>query len=230
MLSSASQTIQQINEFGFGWVRAAGSADLIAETLQTLTSYGDYGSPQVVEDLPLKAPGFTATRCARLLQGLADQLLGTGSRLVTGLYFDKAWTAQPVGPHQDLFVPVNGRIDDPAFLRWSARGGYHYVSPPDWVLRESLVLRLHLDPCPGGMGEVSVWPSTHQQRWSKAQVDQLYLQPRTACSAEAGDVLAMSPLLLHCSEPATREGQRRVVHLVYSRAELPPGLAWMTPA
>jgi hypothetical protein len=50
--------------------------------------------------------------------------------------------------------------------------------------------------------------------------------PADACLAARGEVLAMWPLLLHASSPATSPAHRRVLHIEYAAVELPAGLEW----
>jgi hypothetical protein len=47
-----------------------------------------------------------------------------------------------------------------------------------------------------------------------------------ACIGPSGSVLAMRPLLLHASSPASQPVHRRVVHLEYASEPLPGGLRW----
>ena len=46
------------------------------------------------------------------------------------------------------------------------------------------------------------------------------------CEAPRGAVLAMRPLVLHCSSPATAPSHRRVLHLEFAAQPLPGGLEW----
>jgi hypothetical protein len=48
----------------------------------------------------------------------------------------------------------------------------------------------------------------------------------TTCLAAAGDVLAMKALTVHASDPASVPAHRRVLHLDFSTADLPPPLEW----
>ncbi|MCG9895681.1 MAG: phytanoyl-CoA dioxygenase family protein, partial [Fimbriimonadaceae bacterium] len=48
-----------------------------------------------------------------------------------------------------------------------------------------------------------------------------------ATSCLPGDVLWMRPLVFHASGRAATGSHRRVIHLEYSAAELPPGIEWM---
>lgn len=46
------------------------------------------------------------------------------------------------------------------------------------------------------------------------------------CCVNAGDLLLMSPLLLHASRKAKNPVHRRIVHIEYSALVLPEPLAW----
>jgi hypothetical protein len=46
------------------------------------------------------------------------------------------------------------------------------------------------------------------------------------CTADAGGVLLMHPLLLHASSAAVRPARRRVIHVEFAGVGLPGGLRW----
>jgi ectoine hydroxylase-related dioxygenase (phytanoyl-CoA dioxygenase family) len=86
-----------------------------------------------------------------------------------------------------------------------------------------LTLRIHLDDVTEENGALQVLPGSHQ--------DGAVSSPRSpaAIFAKSGDVLAMRPLLSHCSgvsSPGTNR-HRRVIHLEFAASrELPDGYQW----
>jgi hypothetical protein len=135
-----------------------------------------------------------------------------------------------VAPHQDLFVPVAERVDDPACTGWSEKEGILFVQPPVALLEKMIALRVHLDDCGPDNGPLSVVPGSHRAgRLSEA--DALHMTSRhgvVECTASRGDVLVMSPLLLHRSAKAASPSRRRVLHLLYGPPDPPCGLKWRT--
>lgn len=130
--------------------------------------------------------------------------------------------------HQDLHIGVKKRIDTPGFSTWSVKNGILHVQPPTEYLSRMLTVRIHLDDCLAGDGALEVIPSSHytgvlsQRRISDLDAKGNY----TVCSARAGDVLLMRPLLVHRSSPAQDTGHRRIVHIEYTSQQLPDGLEW----
>ena len=92
-----------------------------------------------------------------------------------------------------------------------------HVQPPVAVLEQMLTLRLHLDPCGPDKGPLRVLPGSH--RLGKLSAEQIQHQVRSQvaveCLCEAGEILAMRPLLVHSSGSALRPGRRRVIHLEF---------------
>jgi ectoine hydroxylase-related dioxygenase (phytanoyl-CoA dioxygenase family) len=103
-----------------------------------------------------------------------------------------------------------------------------HVSPPQALLEAMFSLRLHLDDCGPQNGPLKIIPGSH--RLGRLPIrDVLDLGKREAartCLAAAGDILAMKALTVHASDPAATPGHRRVLHLGFSTADLPPPLEW----
>lgn len=173
------------------------------------------------------------------IRQLVQPILGPEAFVVRGLLFDKAPDANwHVGWHQDLMIPVMGRVETAGFDAWSTKAGVTHVRPPVDVLEQMLTVRLHLDDCPADNGPLMVLPGTHRHGRLKTEQINAHLEQQepTLCTATAGDALLMRPLLLHASKKTHAAchqsagppvgGHRRVVHLEYAAVELPGDLAW----
>jgi hypothetical protein len=163
------------------------------------------------------------------LGDLAARLAGKPARLVRILAFDKTpETNWGVPWHQDRTVAVKRRVEADGFGPWTVKAGMPHVSPPQALLEAMFSLRLHLDDCGPENGPLKIIPGSH--RLGRLPVrDVLDLGKRetaTTCLAAAGDVLAMKALTVHASDPADAPGHRRVLHLDFSTADLPPPLEW----
>jgi ectoine hydroxylase-related dioxygenase (phytanoyl-CoA dioxygenase family) len=101
------------------------------------------------------------------------------------------------------------------------KAGVPHVEAPDEVLQHMLTLRIHLDDATEENGPLVVLPGSHTSRDAPAT------RPAVAILAAAGDVLAMRPLLAHCSGASRASSHRRVIHLEFAGSrELPDGYAW----
>jgi ectoine hydroxylase-related dioxygenase (phytanoyl-CoA dioxygenase family) len=105
-----------------------------------------------------------------------------------------------------------------------------HAQAPVSLLREMATLRIHLDDSPAENGALRVVPASHRLGKIPAEGISAELEkaaPVVACECFAGDVLLMSPLLLHSSPRAIEPDRRRVIHFEYApRDQLSPGLRW----
>jgi Phytanoyl-CoA dioxygenase (PhyH) len=152
--------------------------------------------------------------------------LGVQAGLVRVLYFDKPPEQSWALPwHKDLLIAVDSMREAPGYSPPRPRAGVPHTEPPLEVLESMLTLRIHLDEITPENGPLQV--ASGSQRTGKAlQVDGY--ERHSICTA-AGSVLAMTPLLAHCSgrsSPGTTR-HRRILHLEFSGLrELPGGVGW----
>jgi ectoine hydroxylase-related dioxygenase (phytanoyl-CoA dioxygenase family) len=166
------------------------------------------------------------------LDPLAQTLLGSSARAVRAILFDKTPESNWAVPwHQDLSIPLRERHEVDGYAGWSRKEGVWHAQPPRAVLEQMLTLRLHLDDCGAVNAPLRVLPGSH----ARGRLDEAGIAACTAfgeetvCIAQAGDVLAMRPLLLHASNRAARPARRRVLHVEYAGCTLPAPLAWHAP-
>ena len=162
-------------------------------------------------------------RCDKLQQVLIETL-GPASGLVRGLFFDKppdrSWS---LPWHRDRTIAViNNRLTSDHFQHPTVKAGIAHYEASDRQLQQMLTLRIHLDAMTPENGPLAVIPGSHL-------LDPAQEQPPQTLSANAGDVLAMRPLLSHASS-MSREGttaHRRIVHLEFAaNPMLPDGVKW----
>lgn len=160
------------------------------------------------------------------LRHLLTQTLGTQCGLVRGLFFDKppdqTWS---LPWHKDLSIAIreNG-CTSPLYSKARIKAGIPHVEAPRCVLESMLTLRIHLDRVTTENGPLLVIPGSHHL--TEAEVD---LGGATPIHANAGDVLAMRPLLSHSSsssDPETKR-HRRIIHLEFAaKRQLPDEFQW----
>lgn len=156
-----------------------------------------------------------------------EAILGKEYGLVRILYFDKPPERSWALPwHKDLTITVTEGCHSTAWGRKpTLRAGIPHVEAPLCVLEQMLTLRIHLDAATSENGPLQVLPGSH--RTGKELVMQGFAE--TSITSNAGDVLAMRPLLAHCSaksRPETAQ-HRRVLHLEFAASRhLPDGFAW----
>jgi hypothetical protein len=177
-----------------------------------------YAARNVLQLCPIAQ---TCWRTPLLLQ-LLQQELGSECGLVRALYFDKPPDQTWALPwHKDLTIAVADDRHAPGYSRPRLRAEVFHTEPPVEVLEQMLTLRIHLDPATDRNGALSVISGSHR---SGKQLDFRGLRSHlVAC--DAGDVLAMRPLLVHGSgrSAADCRDHRRVLHLEFARSPTLPG-------
>ncbi len=163
------------------------------------------------------------------LKSFCDSILGSEWGVVRGLYFDKPLEASWSLPwHQDMTIAVeSNQLSSGHFCNPTQKAGVDHVEAPNWLLEKMLTIRIHLDPMTRTNGPMLVQPGSHRN--GKYSKQALSLEAPVTLQCNAGDVLAMRPLLSHSSIMSLQGNQlrRRVVHLELSSCrELPDGYKW----
>ncbi len=156
-------------------------------------------------------------------------VIGEGWQCVRAIAFNKSpqsnWS---LGWHQDRTIAVQNKADVSGFGPWSIKDGIVHVEPPFELLERMMTLRLHFDDTPADNGALLVAPTSHRRGMIPVtQVDAiLEACGITQCEAKAGDVWLYSTPILHASARASVASSRRVLHLDFSKDQLPPPLKW----
>ena len=178
----------------------------------------------------LRSPAFTSLASGGRSMETATAILGEGCRPVRMILFDKTPESNwHVAWHQDPCIAVKAKADVPGYAGWSIKSGIPHVQPPASILEQMVTLRYHIDDTPADNGALWVSPRSHRQgRIPESLIPDMTTADRTVvCSAHAGDLLIMRPLLLHASQKATAASpHRRVIHIEYAGVDLPIPLEW----
>ena len=157
---------------------------------------------------------------------LAD-ILGSEFICVRALYFDKhpenSWS---LPWHKDMTIAVaDNRRGSDHFSKPTHKNGVPHVEASTAILNNMLTLRFHLDDVREENGPLEVIPESHLDGKTNSSKH----TSSTFVFCDAGDVLAMRPLLSHKSSgsaPGTRL-HRRVLHFEFSgNPELPDDYQW----
>jgi hypothetical protein len=129
--------------------------------------------------------------------------------------------------HQDTVLPLSRRSDDAAWGPWTVKGGVLHAGAPAETLARIVALRIHLDDSDQSNGPLRVLPGTHAGGVLTHEAIQHLanvIQPAD-CTAPAGGVVAMRPLVVHASSKSTGDRSRRVLHIEYAASmHVAPGL------
>lgn len=224
----------EINRDGFQICREPLSRDTLAQFEAVIDSAREdsyrqrrSGTRYAIRNAHLVLPGLRSLVEEGVLKELAADVLQQPVSLVSATLFDKRPGANWfVPPHQDLQVPIQGRIEDEDWKNWSVKAEQQYVEPPLNVFQQMLAVRVHLDECPGENGALEVVQRSHRWRLTEDEVALIPEQEFQLCPVDAGEILLMNPLLVHRSRSSQLPLRRRVLHVVYSSSELPGGVGW----
>ena len=215
---------QQLEQKGFVLIPNVLSADEVEGLIVALGRVTGAGRRGL-----LTVPAvYNLARLPKMLE-LVRPNLAAEPRPVRAIYFNKTAEANWfVAWHQDLTIAVQAQGAVPEFTGWSVKDGVPHVQPPVELLENMLTLRIHLDDCDETNGALLVSAGTHRLgRLSADQIQELIAKHQEhRCSAKAGDVMLMRPLLLHSSGRSQGLRQRRVLHVEYAGFTLPEPLKW----
>jgi hypothetical protein len=179
-----------------------------------------YGARNLLEIFP----AIVETARRPVLRDFVRAVLGEDAVLVRGLFFDKpperSWS---LPWHRDLTIAVQANdLPSKLFRNPTTKAGVPHVEAPRPLLERMLTLRIHLDAVTDDNGPLSVLPGSHHS-------DEPAAASPVCLHAQAGDVLAMRPLLSHASRLSHPDNtlHRRILHLEFAAEEiLPEGFAW----
>ena len=200
-------------------------AKLITETEPLLAGEKSYG----VRNLFNLIPGVETLAKSGLLKTLAGDILGSGALPVRAIFFDKIPGANwNVAWHQDTTIAVAEKHELIGYGSWSEKAGVIHGEPPLNILENMVTLRVHLDTTGVDNGALRLIPGTHNKgRLGSSEILSLVEGAMVVdCEAEPGDILIMSPLLLHSSRKSRTPAHRRIIHIEYCGQQLAPPLEW----
>lgn len=185
----------------------------------------------------LGKPGHRISGCPEVAR-LASQIVhasefaeaaGDGWRCVRAIAFNKSPIANwNLGWHQDRTIAVARREEVPEYAIWSSKDDLTHVEPPFAVLERMVTLRVHLDRVDADNAPLLIAKGSHQRgKTAGAEIDGVIKGSQIeTCIADAGDGWLYSTPILHASARSTSAGNRRVLHLDFSRDTLPAPLQW----
>jgi len=129
--------------------------------------------------------------------------------------------------HKDLTIAVkDNSLPTTHFSKPTRKAGIDHVEASQTVLENMLTLRIHLDEVTESNGPLEVIPGSHHS----GKPNEPTPNERVKILCDAGDVLAMRPMLSHGSGHTDPEGnlRRRILHLEFCGIEiLPDAYHWM---
>lgn len=161
------------------------------------------------------------------LNNIIFDLFGDEYFVVKSIYFDKPENSNWfVSYHQDLTISVDKKLNLDGFGPWTTKQNQFAVQPPLDILQDNFTIRIHLDNTNEENGALKVIPTSHLKGIYRPGTIDWTVENETTCNVKKGGIMFMKPLLLHSSSRTTNNNKRRVLHIEFSRSELPDNLNW----
>ena len=161
------------------------------------------------------------------LQKIIETAFGKGYFITKSIYFDKPEKSNWfVAYHQDLTISVNKKIEIENFENWTVKQNQFAVQPPAAILENNFTIRIHIDKTTKDNGALKVINNSHSKGILRIEKLDFENEKETICEVEKGGIMIMKPLLFHASNKTTNNERRRVIHIEFSKHELPDGLEW----
>ena len=93
-------------------------------------------------------------------------------------------------------------------------------------MKDNFTIRIHLDETNEQNGALKVIPKSHLKGIYRPETIDWNKETETFCCVGKGGIMFMKPLLLHASNRTTNKNKRRVLHIEFSKHELPDNLSW----
>lgn len=147
--------------------------------------------------------------------------------ITKSIYFDKPEKSNWfVAYHQDLTISVNKKIELENFENWTVKQNQFAVQPPVAILENNFTIRIHIDKTTKDNGALKVINNSHSKGILRIEKLDFGKEKETICEVQKGGIMIMKPLLFHASNKTTNNERRRVIHIEFSKQELPEGLEW----
>ncbi|WP_431244114.1 phytanoyl-CoA dioxygenase family protein [Flavobacterium sp. P21] len=161
------------------------------------------------------------------LNQIIESNFGKGYFITKSIYFDKPEKSNWfVAYHQDLTISVDKKIEAENFENWTVKQNQFAVQPPKEILEDNFTIRIHIDKTTKDNGALKVINNSHSKGILRIENLDFEKETETICEVEKGGIMIMKPLLFHASNKTTNNERRRVIHIEFSREQLPQGLEW----
>lgn len=176
---------------------------------------------QFLKEIPAAIPVIFNEK----IKALITALFGENYFVSKSIYFDKPQRSNWfVAPHRDLTISVNKKVSLPGFTNWTVKQNQFAVQPPVDILKENFTVRIHLDDTDKYNGALKVVVGSHLI--NDLATENVEQAGEVVCDVKAGGVMIMRPLLMHASNRTVNNKRRRVIHIEFSNASLPPEIEW----
>lgn len=161
------------------------------------------------------------------LKNILEDFFGKNYFVVKTIYFDKPEESNWfVAYHQDLTISVDKKVEIEGFSNWTVKQNQFSVQPSEEILKSIFTIRIHLDDTNEENGALKIIPKSHEEGIVRLDTFDFKNHEEVSCNVRKGGIMIMKPLLFHASNKTTNNARRRVIHIEFSKMNLPKELSW----
>ncbi|NHN25714.1 phytanoyl-CoA dioxygenase family protein [Flavobacterium jejuense] len=161
------------------------------------------------------------------LKNILENFFDKNYFVVKSIYFDKPEESNWfVAYHQDLTISVDKKVEIEGFSNWTIKQNQFSVQPNKEILKNIVTIRIHLDDTNEENGALKIIPKSHEEGIVRLDTFDFKNHKEISCNVRKGGIMIMKPLLFHASNKTTNKERRRVIHLEFSKSNLPKELSW----
>ena len=179
----------------------------IALLKRRINEYIEYEPVYGIRDLHLKIKAIALFGRSNLIQDILHEHTNNRQfKLIKAIFFNKNLQHNWAVPwHQDKTIAVREKKIIPGYKNWTTKQGVPHVQPPSKILEKNATIRIALDDTNIDNGALKVIPRSHQLGiLNQTKINHLVREESPViCNLKAGDILLMSPLILHSSSRST---------------------------
>jgi len=225
---------QEVHQNGFTVIDDIYNGDEIAELINTIDK-ADQSNPTfrrtadlfAIRQFLKEVPNVKSIIFNDKLKQLIENIFGDGYFVVKSIYFDKPEQSNWfVAWHQDLTISVDNKVELSGYTSWTSKHNQFAVQPPIEILEDNFTIRIHLDDTNADNGALKLLPGSHLKKIYRSDGIDWSVENETICDVKRGGAMIMRPLLMHASDRTINEQKRRVIHIEFSRTELPKEISW----
>jgi hypothetical protein len=215
----------------FSYTEVKALIDLIDNTDQSAITFRKTNDLFAIRRFLKEIPAISSLVFTDNLKSIIKSLFGDDYFVVKSIYFDKPEKSNWfVAWHQDLTISVDKKIDLPGYGPWTVKPNQYAVQPPIKILGDNFTIRIHLDDTDEVNGALKVIPGSHLKGIYRIENIDWNAATEAICNVQAGGMMIMRPLLMHASNRTTTNKKRRVIHIEFSRHNLPIEINWAEKA
>lgn len=130
--------------------------------------------------------------------------------------------------HQDKAINVIKESDNSESYDWRQQDHQQKIEPPEEVLRNIFIIRIHLDDITHNNGTINLIPGSHKKVFTENEIQTITKNSSpVTCVIPAGGIHLLKPLLLTSRSLMVNQKRKRIIQLELTSNNLHSELNWL---